>query len=135
MMRFVHLIVVAALVAAAGDVYKIKFESTVQAERVAKLRAEIKRERDGIAALRAEWAQLDNPVRIQALAQRHLALKMLDPTQIEPLDHVPELPPAPVAPVAPPPSDAIAAIIDAIEAELATGATAGPGEPASGAAR
>ena len=49
MMRLIHLIVVAALVAAAGDVYKIKFESTLQAERVAKLGAEIKRERDAIA--------------------------------------------------------------------------------------
>ena len=98
MMRFVHLIVVAALVAAAVDVYKIKFESTVQAERVAKLAAEIRRERDAIAALRAEWAQLDNPARIQALAQRHLALKMLDPAQIEQLDRLPERPPPPVAP-------------------------------------
>ena len=122
MMRFVHLIVVAALVAAAVDVYEIKFESTVQAERVAKLAAEIRRERDAIAALRAEWAQLDNPARIQALAQRHLALKMLDPAQIEQLDRLPERPPPPVAP----PPDAIASIIDALEPELPTGAAAGP---------
>jgi hypothetical protein len=121
MMRFVHLIVMAALVAAAVDVYKIKFESTVQAERVAKLAAEIRRERDAIAALRAEWAQLDNPARIQALAQRHLALKMLDPAQIEQLDRLPERPPPPVAP----PPDAIASIIDALEPELPTGAAAG----------
>jgi cell division protein FtsL len=92
-MRFIHLIVVAALVAAAVDVYKIKFESTVQAERVAKLRVEIRREHDVIAALRAEWAQLDNPARIQALAQRHLPLKPMDPLQIEPFDHLPERPP------------------------------------------
>src|ERR1700730_12133216 len=105
MMRFVHLIVVAALVAAAVDVYEIKFESTVQAERGAKLAAEIRRERDAIAALRAEWAQLDNPARIQALAQRHLVLKMLDPAQIEQLDRLPARPP--------PPADAIASIIDA----------------------
>jgi hypothetical protein len=121
MMRFVHLIVVAALVAAAVDVYKIKFESTVQAARVAKLRAEIRRERDAIAALRAEWAQLDDPARIQRLTQRHLALKMLDPAQIEHLDQLPERPPMPVAPS----PDAIAAIIDALEPELPTGAAAG----------
>ncbi len=89
-MRLLHLIVVASLVAAAIHVYKIKFESTLQAERVAKLGAEIRRERDRITALRAEWAQLDNPARIQALAQRHLGLKPIDPTQIEPLDHLPE---------------------------------------------
>ena len=92
-MRWLHLIVVATLVSAAVDVYKIKFESTVQAERVAKLHAEIRRERDTIAALRAQWAQLDNPARIQALAQRHLPLKPIDPTQIDTLDHVPERPP------------------------------------------
>jgi hypothetical protein len=131
MMRFVHLIVVAALVAAAVDVYEIKFESTVQAERVAKLAAEIRRERDAIAALRAEWAQLDNPARIQALAQRHLALKMLDPAQIEQLDRLPERPPPPVAP----PPDAIASIIDALEPELPTGAAAGPVPPAARATR
>lgn len=131
-MRFIHLIVVAALVAAAVDVYKIKFESTVQAERLAKLRVEIRRERDGIAALRAEWAQLDNPARIQALAQRHLTLKAIDPTQIEQLDHLPERPPAPVAP---PPSDAVATMIDTIEPELPTGSTAEPGESVLGVAR
>jgi hypothetical protein len=119
MMRFIHFIVAATLVAAAVYVYKIKFESTVQAERLAKLAAEIRRERDAIAALRAEWAQLDNPARIQGLAQRHLALKMLDPTQIEQLDRLPERPPAPAAP-----QDAIANIIDALEPELPTGTAA-----------
>ncbi len=113
MMRFVHLIVVAALVVAAIGVYTIKFESTVRAEHVAKLAAEIKRERDTIAALRAEWALLDNPARIQALVHRHLALKMLDPAQIEHLESLPERPPMPVGP----PADAIATIIDALEAE------------------
>jgi hypothetical protein len=131
-MRFIHLIVVAALVTAAVDVYKIKFESAVQAERLAKLRVEIRRERDGIAALRAEWAQLDNPARIQALAQRHLTLKPIDPTQIEPLDHLPERPPAPVAP---PPSDAIATMFDTTEPEFPTGSTAEPGGLAIGATR
>jgi hypothetical protein len=121
MIRFVHLIVVAALVAAAVDVYKIKFESTVQAERAAKLSAEIRRERDAIAALRAEWAQLENPARIEALAQRHLVLKPLDPAQIGQIEHLPERPPMPVAP----PPDAIATIIEALEAEFQTGTAAG----------
>jgi cell division protein FtsL len=99
--RLIHLIVVAALVTAAGGVYKIKFESTVQAERVAKLRAEIRRERDAIGALRVEWAQLDNPSRIQALAEHHLALKPIDPTQVERLDRLPERPAAAAAAASP----------------------------------
>jgi cell division protein FtsL len=130
-MRFVHLIVVAALVVAAVNVYTIKYESAVRAEQVAKLAAEIKHERETIAALRAEWALLDNPARIQALAHRHLALKMLDPAQIEHLDRLPERPPVPLVPQ----SDAIAAIIDGLEGELPTGPAAGPAPIAAGAAR
>ena len=50
MMRLLNIFLIAALVLAAADVYKIKFESTRQAQRVAKLRIEIRRERDAIAA-------------------------------------------------------------------------------------
>src|SRR5262249_62030251 len=75
MLRLLNLAVIAALVLAAAWVYEIKYASTRQAERVAKLRVEIRRERDNIATLRAEWARLDNPDRIQTLARRHLTLK------------------------------------------------------------
>jgi hypothetical protein len=117
-MRWLHLIVVATLVTAAVDVYKIKFESTVQAERVAKLRAEISRERDAIGALRAQWAKLDNPSRIQVLAQRHLPLKPVDPAQIDALDRLPERPPASA-----PMQDAAAAVADSQDTELPSGST------------
>jgi cell division protein FtsL len=93
MMRLINICVIAALVLAAADVYKIKFESTRQAQRVAKLRSEIRREHDAIAALRAEWARLDNPARIQGLANRHLALKPLETRQFDRLDNLPERPP------------------------------------------
>jgi hypothetical protein len=122
-MRLLHLIVVAALVIAAAYVYKIKFESTVQAERVAKLRTEIRRERDSIAALRAEWAQLDNPGRIQALAQRHLALRSIDPTQIESLDHLPARPADAETASSP---DSIAALIDGLDFDMTTGSVGAP---------
>src|SRR5260370_11959242 len=92
MMRILNSCVSGALVVAAADVYKIKCESTRQAQRVAKLRLEIRRERDVVAALRAEWAKLDNPARIQDLARRHLALKPVDSRQIDPLDNLPERP-------------------------------------------
>jgi cell division protein FtsL len=128
--RLLHLIVVASLVAAAIHVYKIKFESTVQAERVAKLGAEIRREHDRIGALRAEWAQLDNPARIQALAQRHLALKPIDPNQIEPLDHLPERPAPDAAP-----SDQIALGRPGAATETPTGSVRAGSTPTSGAPR
>jgi hypothetical protein len=69
-LRFLNMLVIGALIFAAAYVYRIKFNSTVQAEHLAKLRSEVRHERDTIAALRAEWGTLDNPVRIQALAKR-----------------------------------------------------------------
>ena len=122
--RLLHLTVVAALIVAAAYVYKIKFESTVRAAEVARLAAEIKRQRDAIAALKAEWVQLDNPARIQGLADRHLPLRMLDPAQIDRLDRLPERPA--------PQGDAIAAMIEALEAE---GGVAPPAPAAAGAER
>ena len=60
-MRLLNILVIGALILAASFVYKIKFDSTLQAERVAKLRGELRRERSAIATLRAEWARLDTP--------------------------------------------------------------------------
>jgi cell division protein FtsL len=92
-LRILNFVVIGALVLAAAYVYRIKFDSTVQAERVAKLRNEVRRERDRIAALRAEWSELDDPARIEALAKRFLKLKPVEPTQFDRLDHLPDQPP------------------------------------------
>jgi hypothetical protein len=115
--RLIHLTVVAALIVAAAYVYKIKFESTVQAAEVTRLATAIKRERDATAALKAEWVHLDNPARIQGLVERHLSLRILDPAQLDRLDRLPERPVPPGAQ-----TDAIAAMIDALEAEQPDGA-------------
>ena len=61
-MRIIHLFVIAALVFAAAYVYRIKMESTARTERVLRLNAEIREQRDAIAGLRAEWARLDAPL-------------------------------------------------------------------------
>ena len=98
-MRLLNILVIAALILAASFVYKIKFDSTLQAERVAKLHNEIRKERNAIASLRAEWARLDTPGRIQGLAERHLKLQSAKSTQFDPLDNLPERPaPLPAAP-------------------------------------
>ena len=108
-MRLLNFCVLALLVLAAAYVYEIKFESTLRAERVAKMRGDIRRERDAIAALRAEWATLDNPARIQGMARRHLHLRPAEATQYDALDRLPDKPPAIMQPA---PADAMAAVID-----------------------
>ena len=89
-MRLLNLCVLVLLVLAAAYVYEIKFESTLRAERVAKMRGDVQRERDAIAALRAEWTTLENPARIQGLARRHLKLQPAEATQYDALDRLPE---------------------------------------------
>lgn len=91
-MRLLNILVIGALILAASFVYKIKFDSTLQAERVAKLRGELRREHNEIAILRAEWGKLDTPGRIQGLAERHLALRPIESTQFDSLDNLPDRP-------------------------------------------
>jgi hypothetical protein len=104
-MRLLNILVICTLVLAAAAVYKIKFDSTLQGARVSKLNSELRGERDAIAVLRAEWAKLDTPARIQGLADRHLALRPMKPAQF---DDFGRLPPRPV--IAPPDADPIAAL-------------------------
>jgi hypothetical protein len=92
-MRFIHLLVIGALVFAAAYVYRIKMESTVRTERVVQLHADIREQRDAIAALHSEWAKLDAPLRLQGLVERHLPLKPLTATQYDMLKNLPERPP------------------------------------------
>ena len=107
--RLLHIVVLVALVLAAADVYKIKYESTLQAEKVAKLRADVRREQDAIANLRAEWSKLDRPDRLQVLAQRHLTLKPLEARQFDALER---LPARPIELVPPGTADPIGALVE-----------------------
>jgi len=113
--RLINICVIAALVIAAAYVYDIKYQSTLRAERVAKLRHDLRRERDAIASLRAEWARLGNPRRIQTLAQRHLQLKPFQTNQIDSLDNLPMRPPQIVPPGT---GDPIAAMLEDISEDL-----------------
>jgi hypothetical protein len=108
-MRILHFCALMLLVLAAAYVYEIKFEATLRAERVAKMRADVRRERDAISALRAEWATLENPARIQGLVRRHLTLRPPDATQFDSLGDLPERAPLAVEPPAP---DAIATMLE-----------------------
>ena len=94
-MRLLNLLIIGALIVAASVVYKIKFDATLQAETVAKMRGELRHERNAIALLRAEWTKLDTPARLEALAKRHLALRPVEPTQFDDFEHLPERPPKP----------------------------------------
>src|SRR4051794_20510826 len=122
-MRIIHLLVVGMLIFAAAYVYRIKMESTSRVERVQRLNAEIREQRDAIAVLRAEWARLDGPLRLQGLAERHLALKPIVATQYDQLKNLPERPPSFAKPGDP---DPIGAMIQTIDPDLVTGSLPAP---------
>ena len=122
-MRIIHLLVIGVLVFAAAYVYRIKMDSTARTESVLRLQAQIREQRDAIAVLRAEWARLDAPLRLQGLAERHLALKPLSATQYDSFKNLPERPPSFVKPGDP---DPIAAMIEAIDSVAATGSVPAP---------
>ena len=125
-MRIIHLLVIAVLVFAAAYVYRIKMESTVRTERVLRLHADIREQRDAIASLRAEWAKLDAPMRLQGLAERHLALKPITAQQYDSLKNLPDRPPSFAKPSA---RDPIGAMIDTIDPDIVTGSLPSPEDP------
>jgi hypothetical protein len=127
--RIIHFLVIGVLVFAAAYVYRIKMESTERTERVLRLRAEIREQRDAIAVLRAEWTRLDAPLRLQGLAERHLPLKPLSATQYDSLKNLPERPPSLVKPGEPDPIGAMINTIDAAaSATIVTGSVPPTGD-------
>ncbi|ABA04306.1 conserved hypothetical protein [Nitrobacter winogradskyi Nb-255] len=117
-MRIIHFLVVCALVYAASYVYRIKMDSTSRTERVSRLQAQVREQREAIAVLRAEWARLDAPQRLRILAERHLKLKPIEARQFDSLKNLPERPPSLVPPGT---SDPIGAMIEIIDPDVITG--------------
>jgi cell division protein FtsL len=82
MIRFLNILAIAALIGSAVYAYKIKYETIYRAEQINKMKHEILAERDAIGVLRAEWAHLARPERIQELATKYLDLQPLSLNQV-----------------------------------------------------
>ena len=82
MVRLLNIVSVLALLGCAVYAYQIKYETVFYAEQLVKMKHGISRERDSIGVLRAEWAHLTRPERVQALAQKHLDLAPISLAQI-----------------------------------------------------
>ena len=119
-MRIIHFLVICALVISAAYVYRIKMDSTVRTERVLRLRADIREERNKIAALRAEWAKLSSPARLQGLVERHLQLRPIDANQFDSFKNLPQRPPSYIKPNDP---DPIGTMIEAADPDLTASIT------------
>lgn len=103
MFRTTDIILIAAMISAAGFTYMTKHESEALREEVGALETRIQLEKDAIDLLKADWSLLTQPSRLQKLAdiyEPELALKPLEPRQVAEFDALRELPFRPVdAPV------------------------------------
>jgi hypothetical protein len=72
MIRLLGVLLLASVMAAASYVYNVKNEAERLTRRSTELSREMEREREMIGILRAEWAHLNQPQRLQSLAERHL---------------------------------------------------------------
>ncbi len=90
MIRLLNLAAIAALVASAIYAYSIKYQTMFRAETVARLKTEIKGEQDRIGILRADWANLTRPERIQALTEKLTDLQPLKLDQIVKAEALPD---------------------------------------------
>lgn len=89
MIKLLHVVAIGALVSSALYAYTIKYETTLEAEQLQKIRMKAQREKDAIAVLKAEWQYLNRPDRLQALADRHLDLQPFSVTQVVRIADIP----------------------------------------------
>lgn len=90
MLRLLNIAVLTLLVGTAAWAYQTKYETIFYAEQVKKLEAQVDREKDQIAILKAEWQLLNRPQRLDALAQRYLDMKQVKSTQVARVQDIPE---------------------------------------------
>ena len=93
MWRFLHAAAIAALIGSAAYVYGVKYRTIYASEQLVKTRHLIDKEKDAINLLRAEYAHLARPDRVQALADAKLGLQPLALSQIATVDELPEAQP------------------------------------------
>ena len=82
MWRLLHVIAIGALVGSAVYVYSVKYQTIYASEQIVTTRHLIAREADAINVLRAEYAFLTRPDRLQALADKQLEMQPLSLHQI-----------------------------------------------------
>ena len=90
--RFFNFVLLAAMIVGAGVTYDMKHKAEVAADQVARLQAEIAKEKDALALLRAEWSLLTQPSRLQDVVEKyatHFQLQPFSPKQIATIDEIP----------------------------------------------
>lgn len=90
------------LIAAAGGVlFQTSYDVQDLEEKLAGLNRKIIHEQESIQVLKAEWSYLNDPTKLEQMAQSHLALQPTEPRQYVAMDLIPMRPADAVHPPAP----------------------------------
>ncbi|MEF2552695.1 hypothetical protein VQ042_15195 [Aurantimonas sp. A2-1-M11] len=95
MLKTLDIVLIAVMISAAAWTYKIKHEAETLETAVTKLERRIALERETISLLEADWSLLDQPNRLQRIAnafQDELQLQPMRPDQIVRPDELPRRP-------------------------------------------
>ena len=97
MLRPVDIVMIGLVLGGAAFTFKVKHDSEVALERVAKLEKKIKAEQDAIDILEADWSLLSDPRRLAQLVERYktqLGIEEADSTAIGKIGEIPIRPPS-----------------------------------------
>lgn len=92
MVRWFNLVIVGLVVATATWTYQVKHDAEAKLDEIRELKRQIALERETIELLKADWAHLSHPSRLQALVERYqeeLGLQTTDSNQIIEVDELP----------------------------------------------
>src|SRR5665213_509007 len=87
--RILNFVLLTAMIIGVAVTYDMKHKAELAADRNARLEADIAKDKDASALLRAEWSLLTQPSRLQAVVQKyadHFQLQPFSPTQIATID-------------------------------------------------
>ncbi|WP_455478175.1 cell division protein FtsL [Bartonella sp. B10] len=90
--RTLDIILVIVIICTTGFTYKVKYDVKKRVNEVSRLEREIAEEKNMVSLLRAEWAVMIEPSRMQRLAKRYqkeLNLEIIEPHQIVELEDIP----------------------------------------------
>ena len=92
MIRFLNILALVTLIGSATWAYSVKYETILVAEKLRKREAELQRERDAIAILKADWHLLNRPERLQLLAKPEAGMQPMSARQVVEARDVPVAP-------------------------------------------
>ncbi len=92
MIRIMNVFALAMVVLFSFGLYNVKYDARIAERGVSKLRQEIEIEKETLKVLRAEWSHLNQPERIQKLADKYLDLGPVGLAQIVDFQDVPTKP-------------------------------------------